>query len=340
MVRHRTGVVIGGTFVALAVLGVAYPLWWGHRSSEAGHALLERALHVAATPRQVAHTCASAPKGVALSPSSPGVVEIPAINLQAPVLNGVGNAVLDVAVGHEPSSVRPGAAGESVLLAHDVSYFSAIGRLHVGDRVIWIDGCVKETFRVTGHEVTRPGATLAVPASGSGLALVTCWPTDALWWTPDRYVVETTLVQSAPVDHPAASPPVSSAGTLDVPKIPAARGLSYSRSSVIAGTLTVTGAPSASFTESPAPLNVANAVLSDVAAIEVAASHHNATWWSVLARPDVPLPAPWPVGTVEDVSLSVTGTRIAGATVRSSSGTISLTVRGSELVVDGVAASP
>jgi sortase (surface protein transpeptidase) len=46
---------------------------------------------------------------------------IPALTLAAPVEEGTDDAELDVAVGHDPQSVWPGANGASVLLAHDVS---------------------------------------------------------------------------------------------------------------------------------------------------------------------------------------------------------------------------
>ena len=52
-----------------------------------------------------------------------GMLTIPAIGLKTPVEEGTDDAELNVAAGHVPASVWPGAAGSAVFLAHDVSYF-------------------------------------------------------------------------------------------------------------------------------------------------------------------------------------------------------------------------
>ena len=61
-----------------------------------------------------------------------------------------------------------------------------------GTAVLWIDHCAELRFDVIGHNY-KPGAPLRPPASGRGLALITCYPTDALFYTPDRFVLLTTL---------------------------------------------------------------------------------------------------------------------------------------------------
>jgi LPXTG-site transpeptidase (sortase) family protein len=332
---------VGAALVVTAAVGSAYPLWWSHRSSSAGRELLGRALGQGETslrPGGANGACANASSGDVVTPQHPAVVEIPAIGLRAPVLEGLDDAVLNVAVGHEPSSAWPGASGESVLLAHDVSYFSDLDRLHDGNEVIWLDGCREDFFRVIGHEIVQPGAALAKPSSGAGLAMITCWPTDSLWWTPDRYVVETAFVGEQFVSRQVALE-ASSRSRRSVPAWPTGvpKGL-FGRADVLVDSLGTAGSPSRSFTEGPEPLDAANRVLSDYAAVEKTVTAREGLWWAALALPGVPLPRPWPQNDVVDVDLSVSGKAIEGASVRSAAVIVVFTVRNDRFYVASVTA--
>jgi hypothetical protein len=79
-------------------------------------------------------------------------LSIPAIHLQAPVEEGTEDQELNVAVGHAPASVWPGAAGTSVFLAHDVSYFVHLDALKPGDVISYATAC--DTWRRASR--TRP----------------------------------------------------------------------------------------------------------------------------------------------------------------------------------------
>src|SRR5580704_16089616 len=63
------------------------------------------------------------------------VLKIPKLGLVAPVLQGVDDPELNVGVGHVPSSSWPGLTGPDVLSAHDVTWFSEIDRLKLGDQI-------------------------------------------------------------------------------------------------------------------------------------------------------------------------------------------------------------
>lgn len=289
----------------------------------------------AGRPRSSA-ACPANPVGAApaATRSHPGLLEIPALGVVAPVLQGLGSSVLDVAVGHDPATVWPGGRGESLLLAHDVSYFSGLEHARPGETVIVTLGCERAVFRVTGAEVTQPGAVIATPRSGSGLALITCWPTNALFWTSQRYVVQTELVDVGGVPGPAtaARPSLVHLGVPAPPAL-AALGLSLGRSGVWAGTLTITGTPSASFREGPEPLVIANAGLRAYAAAGKTAERGKRSWWSVLALPGVPLPAAWSLTGGTDVTIDVAGATVRRVVVSSPVATVTLVVRNGELLV-------
>ena len=323
-----------------AAVGVGYPLWWDHRSSAAGQVLLQRGLDLPQVSTERASgsaACSIDPSSSAATSSRPGVLDIPSIGLQAPVLSGLGTAVLDVAVGHDSATVWPGKPGESLLLAHDVSYFSGLGRVRIGDTVVWRLGCQEATFRVFATSVVKPGVALPVPPSGSGLALVTCWPTDALFWTSKRYVVETTLLSKRTLANPATH----HAGPAEVLVVPApaalrAGGLTLQQSGMVEGTLSISGTPLPSFSESPVPLADAHAALEDDAAAAKTAATSDQAWWASLAQSGVALPMPWTVHSAVDVTIAARGSTVTAVVLSSATATVHLVVVGHDLVVSSV----
>src|SRR5260370_1127388 len=115
---------------------------------------------------------------------------------------GLSDWVLNVGAGHDPLSPWRGAVGESVIEAHDVGYFARISALKRGDRIVWVDACTERAFRVITTEISAPGAEVSPPPDGRGLALITCYPTNALFWTPDRFVVRAEMVSSGRLTTP------------------------------------------------------------------------------------------------------------------------------------------
>ena len=322
---------VGVVLLALAVVGTVYPLWWNHHSSSSGAALLQRT-------GQSSDCGSSAARGETIpTRRQPGVLKIPAIGLTAPVLDGLGNAVLNVAVGHDPTTVWPGHPGESLLLAHDVSYFSRLDRVRPGDLVTWALGCERVVFRVIRTEVTYPGATLTPPSSGSGLALITCWPTNALFWTPQRYVVTAELVAHHSLGYRATvRSPALLRLSVPAPAALVAQGLSAAKTGVLVGKLAITGSPSARFREGPEPLAiVAVALRAYVAAIKTAQAG-NQSWWSALAVPGVALPSPWSLAYDTNVTIVVKANTVEGVVLSSTAATVTLAVHEGALVVTGV----
>jgi len=294
-VVRRLLVVGSALLVVVAAVMVAYPLWWGHRQAMVG-----RRLEVRDSTGTVPIVCVQ-PSG------GPGVLSIAATGVLAPVEQGLSESVLAVAVGHDPRSAWPGGTGVVVLEGHDVGYFSADASLVPGDTIRYTVGCWSYIYSVTGHEIARPGASL--PAAG--LVLVSCYPTDALWYTPDRYVVRAVLVRSGPSGASGGlqrKEDISGAPSLP-PGVPPPPNLFDD--GWLAGTLTVTGTPSPVWRSSPAPLSW---VAAGVAAF---AAYRQGIALSALA-PGLPLDRAADgayVGHSVDVSIDVTGTVVSSVIV-------------------------
>ena len=271
---------------ALGVLG--YRLGWQLHSSRGQDALLRSANH---SLGRSGGSCSQS------TPSSDGqlagVLAMPKLGVTAPVEQGTDDPELNVAVGHADSTPFPGTAGTAVLLAHDVSYFANIDQLNSGDVINYRVGCVTDVFHVTGHTIVKAGDPVP-QLSGDGLVLDTCWPTNALWYTPNRYLVEAeevsvTTTKKAPNGTTPQSWPTGYAST--APSALVSQGLTLTSNEAPMGTMQINGTPDSAWAQSPAPLAVESAALAAYFGGLHSADQHRSDWWSVLA-PGVTMPPP------------------------------------------------
>ncbi len=272
---------------ALGVLG--YRLGWQMHAHQGQTALMR---YAPSPLRGSASNCASEPATPETDGVLAGAVDIPRLGVNAPVESGTSDGVLKVAVGHFDGTAWPGQHGTAVLLAHDVSYFGRLGSLQPGDRIAYRSGCDTYTFTVVGHQVVRNGAPIP-PLPGTALVLDTCWPTDALWYTPDRDLVEARQSQISVGDPPAATAQPAFPTDFTSPATPALQGtgLSLADNEERMGTMSIAGRPATEWSQSPAPLALETAALTSYFGGYHAATRANPAWWSSVA-PGVPMPAP------------------------------------------------
>ena len=321
--RRRYRVLIGtGLALILAVVGwqVNATLWTTH-ADRVGHALIRQVRVAQRSGSGAGATCTVQPGG------PQGLLEAPAIGLVAPVEQGTGNGVLGVAVGHDPSSVWPGVAGNAVLVAHDVSYFVHIDQLAPGDTIRYATPCATYLFAVQSHRVVQQGSPVYDTTSPT-ITLVTCWPTDALWFTPDRYLVTAREVKvlrstpknlAVPADVEAGTPPSVSA-----PPALVAEGLTLADYSVPMGTMSIVGDPSPSWVQSPAPLADQDAAVEAFIAGIRATTEDHLAWWHAIA-PGVAVPGAL-VGAQNPSYLSALDVTVTAAGNRASAVALTTTV--------------
>ncbi len=245
-------ITIGAALVALPLLMPYYSNWRQAQLAQAA-APWHAGRHPQAA-RAVAVTAAPLP-----ARAQPGTgqvaayLRIPKIDVSATVLQGTSDALLASAPGHEPQSVMPGTPGTSVIVAHNLTFFRHIDALRPGDTVVAGTAQGVFTFKVT--------RSLVVPANSSlpnttwpSLDLVACYPLNALYYTSDRYVVETALVSASPA--PAGSVAGLRPGTpqflATLPPKLASQPLWLSDTGYEVGSATFTGGPSLRLTASGA----------------------------------------------------------------------------------------
>jgi LPXTG-site transpeptidase (sortase) family protein len=329
----------------VCAVGIGYPLWWMHRSETGGAALLNQAkTREGLTPSialpsisPVARTVSTCVERFSSSGQPevelPAILDVPSIGLQAPVMNGVTDAILNDSVGHYPSTTWPGEPGISILLAHDASYFSNLGGVHVGDFVSWIDDCQQSTFRVNKIEVVKPGTPLPQPPGGKGIALITCSPADALFWTPDRLVVLASYVGAEASGTVAAHPPPPLGITLPLPSGLHGADLTLSSNGLLVGSLAVNGKPLKNWSESADPLRAAQVAFRGLAAAMRALDAGEASWWSSLALPGVPMPSSIPTQYEYNALITVIGSHVTAIQLQSPLATVDFVVKSTKLYI-------
>lgn len=123
-------------------------------------------------------------------------IEVPRLHRSAIVLAGSSGQALAFGPGHVERTPDAGDRGTAVYAAHRDTHFAFLAGIRVGDsiRVTRRDGRVF-TFRARGASVVRWDASgVDADADGHALVLSTCWPLDAKFSGPLRYLVRAELV--------------------------------------------------------------------------------------------------------------------------------------------------
>jgi LPXTG-site transpeptidase (sortase) family protein len=290
IVRIASVACVSGALVIAVWLGWFYL----HAATGGAHLLAQARQRIAASTTRDGRCRA----GRAASGGAVGELVIPGLSLVAPVVQGDGDAQLADAVGHVPTSVWPGGFGTAVLVGHDVTWFHDLSHLQRGQEIEYVSRCRAVTYAVQRSQVVTQGAPVAnTPGS---LALVTCWPLDALWFTGQRLLVLAHAVGGSVATPAVVVPTIPALPALAVP--PELAGVdSLAANPTPLGTLTVGGKPSSTFDESPGPLADAAAAQDVYFAAVRAAEAGDGAEWSVIA-PTVPIVAASPL-----IAASITG---------------------------------
>jgi len=131
--------------------------------------------------------------------ASPGValrIQIPAIEVDAPVVQGDGWEQLRKGVAQHLGTANPGESGNVVLSGHNDIYgeiFRHLDQLEEGDEIILSTQTEKFTYRVSyWHSVPPAQVDVMAPSNDAIVTLISCYP---YLIDTDRYVVIGELVK-------------------------------------------------------------------------------------------------------------------------------------------------
>jgi len=105
-------------------------------------------------------------------------------------LEGIDDETLERGVGHVPGTAAPGDAGNVGLAGHRDTYFRALRKIRLQDRIRLVTDHGSYQYLVESIEVVRPQDIWVLDASQRPiLTLVTCYPFSLVGRAPHRFIV-------------------------------------------------------------------------------------------------------------------------------------------------------
>lgn len=224
------------------------------------------------------------------------LLAIPNITVNAAVVVGTSQQSLAGAPGWVMSTAVPGQAGTAVIAAHNITFFRHLNQLEPGAEFTLVTEAGRFTFAVTRHAVVRAGTVVRNTADPT-VVLEACYPLNALYLTPYRYLVYARLIASVVTPHTLPPP---SPGWRYQAKVPVAVAerfpLALSENNLPMGSLSYNAPNTAAvlrFQSSALPYQViAESLRLVFASIDVARIRDAAPYQAMLAKP-APLPPFW-----------------------------------------------
>ena len=120
-----------------------------------------------------------------------GMLDVPRLDLSAPVVEGDDEATLSRAVGHLPDTPLPWHEGNSAIAAHRDGLFRPLKDIAVGDEIRFRTPVEDLRYRVTHTAIVAPD-DLSVLDAGTQptLTLITCYPFHYVGHAPRRFIVQ------------------------------------------------------------------------------------------------------------------------------------------------------
>lgn len=122
-----------------------------------------------------------------------GVLDIPSLRLQVPVLEGTDDLTLDRAVGHIRGTASLGESGNIGIAGHRDGVFRTLKDIHAGDAIDLHSQTGISHYRVDEIQIVPPNDVSVLEARATpSLTLVTCYPFYFVGSAPLRYIVHAT----------------------------------------------------------------------------------------------------------------------------------------------------
>jgi LPXTG-site transpeptidase (sortase) family protein len=168
---QKTLMVISAAILMLGGLGVAlYPMF-----TDARYVFEQWQMGASAAQADPADA-----GGIPLPKGSVARIEIPAIGVEAYVVEGTGAKQLDQGPGHYPKTPLPGEHGNASIAGHRTMHghvFHDLNRLKAGDEIRTATAAQRATYRVVEIRVVDDSDVgVAAPTSDDRLTLTTCHP--------------------------------------------------------------------------------------------------------------------------------------------------------------------
>ena len=128
-----------------------------------------------------------------------GVLRIPRIHIEVPILEGTDDLSLNRGVGHVAGTASPWEEGNIAIAGHRDGFFRGLKDIGVGDRVEMVTRDRTQVYVIDRILIVDPSdVSVLRPRADSSLTLITCYPFYFIGSAPKRYIVQASLTNSAP----------------------------------------------------------------------------------------------------------------------------------------------
>jgi sortase A len=129
-----------------------------------------------------------------------GIIRIPKIQLEVPLLEGTDDLSLNRGVGRIEGTARPGEDGNIGIAGHRDGFFRGLKDLGIGDAIEVVTRTRTTTYRVDRVVIVSPSDVSVLGSrKRASLSLVTCYPFYFIGSAPKRYIVQATIDDSQPL---------------------------------------------------------------------------------------------------------------------------------------------
>ena len=134
-------------------------------------------------------------------PPAMGILRIPKINVEVPVLEGTDDLILNRGVGHVTGTANPGENGNVAIAGHRDGFFRGLKDVAVGDKIELVtlqrtDDYVIDRITI----VERTDVSVLQQRPQSSLTLITCYPFYFVGSAPQRYIVQASILRPVAAD--------------------------------------------------------------------------------------------------------------------------------------------
>jgi sortase A len=145
-------------------------------------------------------------------PTPEAILRVPRLGIEVPVLEGTSDLTLNRGVGHIPGTALPGQPGNLAITGHRDGFFRPLKDAAEGDIIeVQRPGSPSTATGKTDRYIIRkikivfPSDTSVLnTTTDSTLTLITCYPFYYVGAAPQRYIIQATLLPSAPNTVPSS----------------------------------------------------------------------------------------------------------------------------------------
>ena len=149
-------------------------------------------------------------------PPALGILRIPKINVEVPVLEGTDDLSLNRGVGHVTGTANPGRDGNVAIAGHRDGFFRGLKDVFLGDKVELVTPQRTETYIIDRITIVQPSdVSVLQPRSHASVTLITCYPFYFIGSAPQRFIVQASIVESSTMNALAHARPLSIPAAVD-----------------------------------------------------------------------------------------------------------------------------